>query len=509
MTPNRIVDKNSFFAGSAMHNNVIHHQSNPPIAGSLPIELGRTLTVIKGQNGMAYVVFEHDNQNPVAHKIGSKSFNNLIRLLYSTGGKLLKSQEIKDITDHLSAHADFSGEEKNVWTRVAPIPNGIEIDVCDVNNTRIQVTDEGIKLINKGSKTIFTPNPLAKPMAIPAKEGDLNLLKKYTNLHDVDHILFVAWLSYTLAHPKTSSSKFVILALLGDQGTGKSLISRHLINALIDPCKIDLQKIPTNAKDLAVAAQFSHVLCFDNVRHITQQMSDTFCIASTGGGISGRALYTDDTQHVNQIHVALALNGIHSFINQSDLAQRCLTLRTRPINEDNRKSEAVMQQDFDSELPKILRGLLDLIVGVFKELPTVTASHPERMIDFVYWLAAMEKVQGVPAGVYQSVYSEKMNDDQLETLMDNTLAARVVEFSETSTGQKWEGTPAELLVQLETSVSTRIVNSKDWPRNAIALSKRLQSLKASLKSQGICVELSRGKHRLITIQSEGVSNAQY
>jgi N-acetyl-beta-hexosaminidase len=123
------------------------------------------------------------------------------------------------------------------------------------------------------------------------------------------------------------------------------------------------------------------------------------------------------------------------------------------------------------------------------------------MIDFVYWLAAMEKVNKVPAGVYQSVYSERMNDDQLDTLLDNTLAARLVEFAQTQEGQDWEGTPAELLMKLEDTVSTRIIHSKDWPRNPIALSKRLVSLKASLQSQGISVELHRGKQRLITIKA--------
>ena len=507
MTPTHNAVSSNTGASTDQTKNIIPFNPSQQLPVQLKATLNESFSVIKGQNGMLYVVVDRNDQNPVAYKIGSKLSNNLIRLHHKSEGKILKKQDISDITDQLASHAEIYGVQQNVWTRVAPIQNGIEIDVCDPHNTRITVTNEGVKVIANGSKTLFTPNPLAKPMVIPAEQGDLSKLKKYINVNDVDFTLFVAWLSYTLAHPKTHSSKFVILVLLGDQGTGKSLISRYAINTLIDPCQIDLQKIPTNAKDLAVAAQYAHVLCFDNVRYISQQMSDTFCIASTGGGISGRALYTDDTQHVNKIHVALVLNGIHSFITQSDLAQRCLTLRTRSINENNRQSEEAMQQAFDAELPTILRGILDLIAGIFRELPTVTASHPERMIDFVYWLAAMEKVQGVPEGVYQSVYSERMNDDQLETLLDNSLAARIVEFSQTTTGQDWEGTPAELLTQLEKTVSPRIINSKDWPRNAIALSKRLVSLKASLQSQGISVELHRGKQRLITIQSKGELNA--
>jgi hypothetical protein len=52
-----------------------------------------------------------------------------------------------------------------------------------------------------------------------------------------------------------------------------------------------------------------------------------------------------------------------------------------------------------------MRGLLELITKIPTHLPTIEVAHPERIIDIVRWLAAMEKVDGVPAGVYQTQYS--------------------------------------------------------------------------------------------------------
>jgi len=43
--------------------------------------------------------------------------------------------------------------------------------------------------------------------------------------------------------------------------------------------------------------------------------------------------------------------------------------------------------------------------------------------------------------------------------------------------------------------------TRQWPRNAIALSKRLQALKASLHGHGIGIEFGRGQERQIKITS--------
>ena len=64
----------------------------------------------------------------------------------------------------------------------------------------------------------------------------------------------------------------------------------------------------------------------------------------------------------------------------------------------------------------------------------------------------------------------------------------------------WSGTPAELLDELEDVVSKRTLYSRGWPQTASALSKRLKSLQAALRRQGIEVTFSRGKYRTITIR---------
>jgi hypothetical protein len=118
------------------------------------------------------------------------------------------------------------------------------------------------------------------------------------------------------------------------------------------------------------------------------------------------------------------------------------------------------------------------------------------MYDFFRWLAAMEKVDGAPPGVYQAQYSAALSEGMLDSLQENPLAAIIMSFADKIPDGRWTGTPKELLNALNFPSARK---SGDWPQNPIALSRRLKPLKAALRSQGIDVQLVRGKERRITI----------
>jgi len=328
------------------------------------------------------------------------------------------------------------------------------------------------------------------------------MLRKYLNMHAILQTLLVGWITYTMALPKVPTNNYVILVLLGGQGTGKSTLCK-ILQAIIDPSRIGVQTLPTNAKDLAISLQHSHLRCFDNVRSISNKLSDHLCIASTGGTLTSRKLYSDDDEQAIFLHGAVVLNSIHCLIDQSDAAQRCLKIEPDKIDGHARKREAELFAEFNSDLPQIMWQLLQRIAAIFKHLPDVEIVYPERMQEFVYWLAAMEKADGAPEGAYQAEYSRLLNEGQLDSLLDNSLAAAMVEFTETMPGQRWKGSPADLLKRLEEHTNQRTQRSKEWPLNAIALSKRLRSLQAGLATQGIDVEFGRGKHRVISINLQG------
>ncbi len=467
-----------------------------------PHNLPQKLRLFLGKNGGQAYAEIRDASNPYALAIGSNKANIIIRQLALNEGITLRKSDLADLNHHLQAQAEMAGITKQVWYRVAKIPGGFELDVGDAMHTRIRVRqDVEIEIVTEGSETLFYRTKASLPMVLPAVAGNLKLLERYLNINAVSVMLLIAWLTYTLAHPKSPNSKYVILVLQGGQGSGKSLLCR-IILWLLDPNHVGVQIMPSNPKDMAISAQHSHVLCFDNIRGFTRAMSDMLCIAATGGSLTSRQLYTDADQSVLRMHVAMVLNGIHSFIEEPDLAQRCLPLELKPISGKSRKSEDEIFCEFRSDLPEIMRGMLDLTANILTHLPTAEVTNPERMIDFVRWIAAMEAAQGVPAGIYQGVYSDAIRQGQLDSLLDNVLAAAVLEFAQKQVGT-WSGTPAELLVELNTQAAIGTQRSRDWPSNPIALSKRLKPMQHSLATQGINLEFSRGKNRNITITNSG------
>jgi hypothetical protein len=127
------------------------------------------------------------------------------------------------------------------------------------------------------------------------------------------------------------------------------------------------------------------------------------------------------------------------------------------------------------------------------------------MIAFSKWLAAMELAASVPPGVYQAAYSASMREAQLDSLMQNLLASAVVQFAEDLPDGTWSGTPSDLLDRLAAPIRDDQLRSREWPGNPIALSKRLNALAASLATQGIAIQFSRGKERHITITTREVA----
>ena len=389
--------------------------------------LGR-YPVFMGSNGNPYIGIDEGNSQ--ALQIGHKPTNIFLRQLYAAqSGNRLKPNELKAINEELMEYAELSGDVRDVFYRVARTEDGIELDFGDNLHTRIRIREGRVQVIKEGSATYFYRTRDMLPYAFPADRGDLKLLNRYLNVDDPSKVLLIAWITYTLAHSKLDTTNFLFLVLQGDQGSGKSLLCK-ILKALIDPSIIGVQTFPQNGRDLAIASRNAHVLIFDNIRKISSTMADKLCIASTGGTLPMRKLYTDDEQQVLWLHVALVLNGIHDFVDQPDLAQRCLPLLMRTFDEKDRLSEAAILQAFHADLPRIFRGLLDLIAEIMTHLPSVEVTNPERMIEFVRWLAAMEKVFGAPAGVFQMQYSSALNEGMLESLQENPLAAVVMAFAE-------------------------------------------------------------------------------
>lgn len=326
------------------------------------------------------------------------------------------------------------------------------------------------------------------------------LIHKYLNMEPVRFLLYIAWATFTIASPKIEASKYVFLVLKGSQGTGKSFASKQT-KRLIDPNAVGAQMLPGSPRDLAIMLQSVHLLVVDNLRDLTTLISDTLCIAATGGSVPMRKLYTDDEQKALYLHGAILFNGIHPFMGQSDFADRCMVLELLPIAPEARKSEAQMLNEFETDCPAILGGLYGLIAKTLQKLPEAEILAPSRMLDFCRWLAATELAMGLEAGALQLPYADSLREAQLESLLDNPLAVTIIAFAENMEVPEWVGTPTDFYNGLTTIADFSLQRSRAWPSSAAVLSKRLHGLQAPLQAQGISIDWTRGKDRQIVVRA--------
>jgi hypothetical protein len=437
--------------------------------------------------------------NVKSYRIRSKAFRRRITKKALEIECMLSKRQLDEVQQIICDHAEAESHSYDVHHRVAPIEGGIEIDMGDTSHTRVRVSPNKVDIVTTGSDVLFYRPATMEPFVKPAKEGDLDLLFPYLNFEKKQAWLLIGWMALTLSTPRSNSTSYPILALIASQGSSKSTTSKLIIRGLVDPSKMGLQGFPSNRRDIVLAANNAHLLAYDNLRKLTPASSDFMCIASSGGSDPTRKLYTDDELVNHPFQTPLVLNGIHDFIEEPDLAQRCVRLEMKTIPESLRRDEKEFTDDFLVDAPKIFRGLLELISKIMERLPSVTVTHPQRMISYVKYLAAIEDIANLESGSLQATYSEILDDAQRDVVLADPLASVLFRWVRELGNDDWKGTPSELRKRLVASLEFGSSLHKGFPDNAIALSKRLKALSVPLLSQGIEISFSRGRERQIHV----------
>ena len=229
------------------------------------------------------------------------------------------------------------------------------------------------------------------------------------------------------------------------------------------------------------------------------------CRAASGGMFAIRKLFSDAGVMTLPVHGAIVLNGIHQFIVQPDLAQRSLRLNLRTMDEKARRSERAMREQFAHDLPRILGALLDIVAGILTHLPDVVPEYPERMIDFVRWMAAYEPYLGAPNAPYQSAYSRALRLGHAQQPGGIPASCRGVRVDGRARPGRGLVDARRLVYGPWETAGRRAANSRDWPLNPSAMSKRLKTLQAAFRRQGLEVHIGRRRERRTTITRMGES----
>ena len=293
----------------------------------------------------------------------------LIDGYFSYRGAPASPWAIRRVISLLEARARFDGQTPSVFIRVGhdgPGPHygsNYFLDLGDSSGRAIQISTDGWSMIERPGVHFRRPEGLL-PLPVPTTDGSIDLLRPYVNLTDVDFRLMIAWLTAAMR----PTGPYPILVLQGEQGSSKSTLAR-IMRFLIDPHVCPLLAEPKSTRDLMVTALDGWLLAYDNLTAIPGWMSDALCQLVFGGGFSGRALYSNDERSIIHAQRPVLLNGIEDFVRRGDLRDRCVFLQLPPIVSANRRAEYEFWRSFEADYPRILGGVLDLIVRGMQGAP--------------------------------------------------------------------------------------------------------------------------------------------
>ena len=191
-------------------------------ADILIAQVKREASLFHGDEGEAYASFTLDGHEET-WSLTSRGFSEWVSMrLYQDHNKALRVQSFQDTINALRAFAKYEGEEHKVWLRVAMLNDCYYLDLCDKDWHVIEITPDYWRLLEI-SPVKFRRTQNMRPLPIPVKNGDFNLLWKCINVPENDRLLILAYILESL-RPDTH---FPVLEFTGEQGCGKKFYPKQ------------------------------------------------------------------------------------------------------------------------------------------------------------------------------------------------------------------------------------------------------------------------------------------
>lgn len=455
------------------------------------LALGDGVELWHSPSGDAYVTFPVD-QHREHHRLSSHSSRDwLARRHHVATGAAPGAQALGDALNVLGGIARYDGADHATAVRVGGGREAVYLDLGDSSWRAVEMTSAGWAIVT-GPPVRFIRSRGALALPEPSRHGSIDMLRSLIHVAgDDDYRLLAGWLLGALC----PSGPYPLLSVVGEQGTGKSTAAR-LIRRLIDPHVADLRAEPRSIEDIMIAASRSRVIALDNLSHIAPWLSDALCRVSTGGALTKRELYSNDDEFIIEAIRPTIVTSIGDIVTRGDLLDRTIALTLPILSERDRVTESELWRRFDAAAPGILGAILDGVVSALARERTITIDALPRMADWAVWVTGAEPGLGWPEQSILSAY-RTMRGAAVSAALDGDPLAGALRLLTLP----WEGTAADLLARVTSSVRAR----RGWPDSPRAMSAALRRLAPGLRRVGIEVstyrEAGTGGRRLITITS--------
>jgi hypothetical protein len=308
----------------------------------------------------------------------------------------------------VKVRAKFESDVVVVHSGTAKDGDDLLVDLGHENDDRAVVKKAGVE-VESGNKHYFLRKSSMKPRTTPVKGGTESDLRKLVKTSDANWMLLYAWMTFVLFITRFCSGAYPLLMISAPKGSGKTSFCRFLME-LLDPQEAPIRVFPKNEQDLTIALQQSNILCFDNLRKLTQTMSDVMCQSASGGHYTTRELFTTASERRMWIKNPIIINTLHTdMATEMDLLSRSIFLAIFPMDDSERRTEAELNEEFAAKKGLYFGVILDGISKAMAHIDDIEMDELSRMADFCRWGKALEVAMGWDEGSFMKAYKENQN----------------------------------------------------------------------------------------------------
>lgn len=427
----------------------------------------------------------------------------LQRLIYENTHAVLDRRAYETVLDYIGILAYKNSKRITVYKRICYEDDKIIYEIDKDKNIKVLITKDDISVTDEADvffhhSKYYANQVMPDFQAIDNKDYKmlLKLIRKHFNIKGNDVALFTiylvsSFLGNAINHP--------IMSISGQKGSGKSSAIKKFCQ-IVDPKNIGLGNIPKTEDDISLRISENYVNAFDNLSFINKSISDLFCKCVTGGTNVRRTLYENTDETTFDLKSIVVLNGIEVLISESDLLDRSLFFHLERLSSDKLKTEAELDKEFLTDMPKILALCFSVLQLAMTDEEPVDKSEMMRMADFFEWAIRIGRVLG-----YEDKYVinllHKNRDIMIEqSLSENPLAQLILIYMEYS--EERVHTVTELLKILKKLAVEQQIDTKLLPKQPNILSRKINKIKSDLQSVGITYEIkNNGYSKVITIKN--------
>ena len=451
--------------------------------------LGRPFLWVKVGNHFEMVELNDEN----------KAFRKFcFRLMQSQHGMTMKNDETfkraslaievkaEELTEGKGFDLNSPVGYRRIWHN-----NSAWYDLCNKDWTGIQIDENGYR--KASLPPIFLRRGSESPQVEPiydAKPEEIDRIFKYVHVIGEDkRLLLKAWICASIVPMfKGISLPQPILSLGGVTGSGKTVAAKF-IKKIVDPSGVEVRRLPNDVDDLGVMLNRNGMIVFDNIgTNISEDISDTLCIATTKGHDTKRKLYTDDEEAILRLDSSIIITSI--FINKlkDDIVNRSIFIETEKFGiTQKRERELNLKKEFDGDLPFILGGIFSSISKVFQQDEIDIGDEDPRMLDFAFFGELLSRVWGNNPMKFFSIYNRMQGDKISEEIQENPTLNTLASYIKVK--GSYYGPLGDLLEDLKRYyMSTGMgENTQYFASNSTTFSKKLKEKDNALSSMGIKV----------------------